>query len=75
MLFVGLMTALCLWPVQESMSAGPRGTNSKPGANTDTGRSIFNGKGRCYYCHGMDGDLEPPTLPRSLPSLIPSHPT
>ena len=64
-LFVGLMTALCLWPVQESMSAGPRGTNSKPGANADTGRSIFNGKGLCYYCHGMDGDVD------KLPQLAP----
>ena len=58
-LFVGLMIALCLWPVQESMSAGSSGsTNSKSGANADTGRSIFNGKGLCYYCHGMDGDVD-----------------
>lgn len=80
MLFVGLMTALCLWPVQESTSAGSRGTNSKPGASADTGRSIFNGKGRCYYCHGMDGDLD--KLPQLAPDtaafiaeLIPRHPT
>jgi hypothetical protein len=58
-LFVGLVIALCLWSVQESMSAGSSGsTNSKPGANADTGRSIFNGKGLCYYCHGMDGDVD-----------------
>jgi len=64
-LFVGLMIALCLWSVQESLSAGSSGsTNSKPGANADTGRSIFNGN-LCYYCHGMDGDLE------KLPQLAP----
>ena len=58
-LFVGLMVALCLWPIQESMSAGSSGsTNAKPGANADTGRSIFNGKGLCYYCHGMDGNID-----------------
>ena len=65
-LFVGLMTALCLWPVQESMSVGSRGSmDSKPGADANAGRSIFNGKGLCYYCHGMDGDLE------KLPQLAP----
>lgn len=23
--------------------------------NAEAGRSLFNGKGVCYYCHGMDG--------------------
>ena len=32
----------------------------------DAGRQIFNGKGVCYYCHGLNGD------PASRPSLAPS---
>jgi hypothetical protein len=66
LLFVGLMTVLCICLVQEGMSAGLKGgTDSKPQANVDAGRSIFNGKGLCYYCHGMDGHLG------KLPQLAP----
>jgi len=35
------------------------GQQIKPSAsaqgNAEAGRSLFNGKGVCYYCHGMDG--------------------
>ena len=33
--------------------------------NTQAGRSVFNGKGVCYYCHGMDGYRD------KLPHLAP----
>ena len=33
--------------------------------NTEAGRGVFNGKGVCYYCHGMDGYRD------QLPQLAP----
>ena len=40
-------------------SAGfsPAQTADKRQGNTEQGRKLFNGKGICYYCHGIDGDL------------------
>ncbi len=35
------------------------------------GRDIFNGKGVCYYCHGIDGYLNrPPRLEANTAALI-----
>ncbi len=36
----------------ESMTSQPTGTLK---GNIMRGREIFNGKGVCYYCHGIDG--------------------
>ncbi len=42
--------------LQLNVSANAQsGTNAKPRGNADAGRSVFNGKGVCYYCHGIDG--------------------
>jgi mono/diheme cytochrome c family protein len=39
--------------------------------SAEAGRSIFNGKGVCYYCHGVDGDREKlPTLEADTAALI-----
>ena len=35
-----------------------RGLNAKPKSNAETGRSVFNGKGACSSCHGVDGYLD-----------------
>lgn len=48
-------------------AASPAGAKTKPQGRAEVGRSVFNGKGVCYYCHGMDGyrdkapQLEPGT--------------
>ena len=48
-------------------TASPAGAKAKPQGHAEAGRSVFNGKGVCYYCHGMDGyrdkapQLEPGT--------------
>ena len=56
-LFVGV--AWCVWLPQQSVSAGfQRGLNAKPKSNAETGRSVFNGKGVCSSCHGVDGYLD-----------------
>src|SRR5512143_1898714 len=42
--------------LQQNISAGAQtGTNAKPRGKAEAGRSVFNGKGVCYYCHGIDG--------------------
>jgi mono/diheme cytochrome c family protein len=42
-----------------SQSLGKTGrTFSQAGANPEAGRRIFNGKGICHYCHGIDGNRE-----------------
>ena len=38
---------------------------TRPHGNTEAGRGVFNGKGVCYYCHGMDGYRD------QLPQLAP----
>jgi len=43
---------------------------TRPGA-ADRGRAIFNGKGVCYYCHGIDGYLDQrPRLEADTAALI-----
>ena len=43
----------------------------KPKGNILRGRDLFNGKGACYYCHGIDGYLNhPPRLESDTAKLI-----
>jgi len=37
---------------QQNVLADP---GAKPKGHAHAGRSVFNGKGVCYYCHGIDG--------------------
>ena len=54
-LSAGLITYGVL-ALQQNVPAGAQsGTNAKPRGNAEAGRSVFNGKGVCYYCHGIDG--------------------
>lgn len=55
LLSAGLITYGAL-ALQLNVSAGAQsGTNAKPRGNAEAGRIVFNGKGVCYYCHGIDG--------------------
>lgn len=38
--------------------AQPPSQNPKPAASAERGRTVFNGKGVCHYCHGVDGALD-----------------
>jgi len=52
----------------ESSTSQPTGTLK---GNILRGRDIFNGKGVCYYCHGIDGYLShPPRLEADTAKLI-----
>lgn len=56
-----LLGSLALWlsPIPLSVLAEPQTSSKlKPLSASEAGRSIFNGKGVCYYCHGLDGYLD-----------------
>lgn len=66
-LAIGL-TAGDLIAHQRSVEAGP---SQKPKGNVAEGRSVFNGKGICYYCHGIDGNRDKlPQLTGDTAALI-----
>lgn len=61
LLFTGLLAGLASPPAQAATQAG----------NAERGRSVFNGEGICYYCHGTDGRLDQrPTLSRDTADVI-----
>jgi Cytochrome c len=62
---VGVIAAESLWA-----ASSPAG-NPAPQGNAEVGRSLFNGKGVCYYCHGMDGHRDKlPQLEADTAALI-----
>jgi mono/diheme cytochrome c family protein len=40
-----------------AMAGNPRSTPTMPG-DVERGKSLFNGKGICFYCHGRDGHVD-----------------
>lgn len=53
--------------------AGSRPPNKsvKVQGDAEQGREVFNGKGVCYYCHGIDGNRDqPPQLAADTAALI-----
>ncbi len=57
-----------VYALAESPAAQASG---KPKGNILQGRDIFNGRGACYYCHGIDGYLNrPPRLEADTAKLI-----
>lgn len=58
-----LMVGLLAWPVP-GIEAAERG-------DAERGRTVFNGKGICYYCHGVDGRPENrPALSKDTADVI-----
>lgn len=39
----------------DAFSGPPSGSKDRLQGNGEAGRKIFNGKGACYFCHGVDG--------------------
>jgi hypothetical protein len=56
-LFVGCWGILFTDTVEMNAWAGSPPSSKSTGAAGDPerGRAVFNGKGICYYCHGIDG--------------------
>ncbi|MBC7839709.1 MAG: cytochrome c [Nitrospiraceae bacterium] len=49
----------------------PPSKSTKVAGDAERGRAVFNGKGVCYYCHGMDGNMEQrPQLAADTAALI-----
>jgi mono/diheme cytochrome c family protein len=45
--------------------------STKTAGDAERGRAVFNGNGVCYYCHGMDGNMEQrPQLAADTAALI-----
>ena len=72
LLVVGLLG--CLLMAQQTV-ASPERTRTENGpehdGNSEAGRNVFNGKGICHYCHGIDGYRDkPPQLAPDTAALI-----
>ena len=71
---------VCLSSVAIELGVSPTSVLAEPSTNQSSGklkgnilqgRDIFNGKGVCYYCHGIDGYLNrPPRLEANTAALI-----
>jgi hypothetical protein len=49
----------------------PLSKNAQAEGNAERGREVFNGKGICYYCHGIDGNKDQrPQLAPDTAALI-----
>ncbi|MCS6291505.1 MAG: c-type cytochrome [Nitrospira sp.] len=55
--------------VQAARQQASQSTSAQ--GNAGAGRAVFNGKGVCYYCHGVDGQMEKrPQLAADTAALI-----
>jgi len=49
----------------------PAPKSTKAAGDAERGRTVFNGKGVCYYCHGIDGNKDQrPQLTADTVALI-----
>jgi mono/diheme cytochrome c family protein len=65
---LSLLACTVFAPGPDVSAAGSKGQRL---GDAEAGRSIFNGKGVCYYCHGMDGRRDKlPQLEAGTASLI-----
>jgi mono/diheme cytochrome c family protein len=57
---------------EHSLLAGSQpGSKTKQRGNAEAGRIIFNGRGVCHYCHGVDGRPDQlPQLDRDTASVV-----
>jgi mono/diheme cytochrome c family protein len=72
-LLAGLLASQFTYMAEMNTWAGsptlPKGT--MPAGDAERGRAVFNGKGVCYYCHGVDGNRDQrPQLKADTTALI-----
>ncbi len=68
-----LVLCLFAWPIftLDQVDSFGAQASSKASGNAEAGRAVFNGKGVCYYCHGVDGDrTKLPQLAADTAALI-----
>ena len=72
-LLVGWLAILFTQMSDMNAWAGPQSSNKSTKAQDDAerGRAVFNGKGVCHYCHGIDGNKDQrPQLAADTAALI-----
>ena len=72
-LLAGLLASLCTYMAEMNTWAGSPtfSKSTKPAGDAERGRAVFNGKGVCYYCHGIDGNRDQrPQLKADTTALI-----
>jgi mono/diheme cytochrome c family protein len=72
-LLAGLLASLCTYMAEMNTWAGSPtlSKSTKPAGDAERGRAVFNGKGVCYYCHGIDGNKDQrPKLKADTTALI-----
>lgn len=72
-LLVGLLAIQFTELFDMPVWAGPRSSKKSATDQSDAGRGreVFNGKGVCYYCHGIDGNRDQrPQLAADTATLI-----
>ena len=68
-----VLVASVLGAITEDSLSAALAASRKPVShgNVEAGRSVFNGKGVCYYCHGVDGHIgKRPDLAADTAALI-----
>ncbi|MFI5223075.1 MAG: c-type cytochrome [Nitrospirales bacterium] len=72
-IFAGLLASqsLPLFQVHAWAGSPPPSKSTKMTDDVERGRAVFNGKGVCYYCHGIDGNKDQrPQLAADTAALI-----
>lgn len=72
-LLVGLLAGQFTHMFEMNAWAGspPSAKSAKAAGDAERGRAVFNGKGVCYYCHGIDGNKDQrPQLTADTTALI-----
>jgi len=54
-LLVGMAVGFVSMPEHQILAGPLPNAKVKKQASAEAGRGVFNGKGACYYCHGVDG--------------------
>ena len=72
LMVVALLASGVGWIAEQRLWAAPSSSaKATPQGKAEAGRSLFNGKGVCYYCHGVDGHLDKrPELTADTAALI-----
>ena len=57
-LFPGMVLAAFILAASNGSCAEPAAKNTPMKGDATQGRTLFNGKGICHYCHGVDGAID-----------------
>ncbi|MBA5861290.1 MAG: c-type cytochrome [Nitrospira sp. CR1.1] len=70
----GLILTLLLSTAASPAPADPGGTGPATKGDAARGQGLFNGKGICHYCHGIDGVIDKkPSLAPDTRAVIAKH--